>query len=101
MRFRPLHFPLLALSISSFVVGCHSADSSAPGSRLLADSSARKGDEIVAAGKMFHIGAPVVLWTDAGGYDASAKNFGRRDQVLSQAEIAQVQQAGGKWPLPL
>ncbi|QDU71331.1 N-acetylmuramoyl-L-alanine amidase [Mucisphaera calidilacus] len=30
----------------------------------------RKGDEIVAAGHYFHTGAPVVLWTDPGGYDA-------------------------------
>lgn len=30
----------------------------------------RRGDEIVVAGRMFHTGAPVVLWTDAGGYDA-------------------------------
>ncbi|MEY4828548.1 MAG: hypothetical protein RLZZ562_344 [Planctomycetota bacterium] len=30
----------------------------------------REGDEIVAAGRMFHVGAPVVLWHDEGGYDA-------------------------------
>ena len=30
----------------------------------------RKGDEIVIAGQYFHTGAPVVLWTDPGGYDA-------------------------------
>jgi N-acetylmuramoyl-L-alanine amidase len=30
----------------------------------------RKGDEIVIAGQLFHTGAPVVLWTDPGGYDA-------------------------------
>ena len=30
----------------------------------------RKGDEIVVAGRYFHTGAPVVLWTDPGGYDA-------------------------------
>ncbi len=30
----------------------------------------RRGDEIVIAGQYFHTGAPVVLWTDAGGYDA-------------------------------
>ena len=30
----------------------------------------RKGDEIVIAGQFFHTGAPVVLWTDPGGYDA-------------------------------
>jgi len=30
----------------------------------------REHDEIVAAGRLFHIGAPVVLWHDDGGYDA-------------------------------
>ncbi len=30
----------------------------------------RKGDEIMVAGVLFHTGAPVVLWTDPGGYDA-------------------------------
>ena len=30
----------------------------------------RRGDEIVICGRMFHTGAPVVLWTDPGGYDA-------------------------------
>lgn len=31
---------------------------------------ARTGDEIVVCGQYFHTGAPVVLWTDPGGYDA-------------------------------
>lgn len=30
----------------------------------------RQGDEIVAAGQLFHTGTPVVLWFDPGGYDA-------------------------------
>jgi N-acetyl-anhydromuramyl-L-alanine amidase AmpD len=30
----------------------------------------RLGDEIVVCGQFFHTGAPVVLWTDPGGYDA-------------------------------
>ncbi|MBK9120042.1 MAG: N-acetylmuramoyl-L-alanine amidase [Phycisphaerales bacterium] len=30
----------------------------------------RLGDEIVVCGQFFHTGAPVVLWLDAGGYDA-------------------------------
>ena len=32
--------------------------------------SPRKGDEIVVAGQFVHTGTPVVLWLDAGGYDA-------------------------------
>jgi N-acetyl-anhydromuramyl-L-alanine amidase AmpD len=31
---------------------------------------ARQGDEIVVCGQLFHTTAPVVLWTDPGGYDA-------------------------------
>ena len=30
----------------------------------------RLGDEIMVAGQLFHTGAPVVRWTDQGGYDA-------------------------------
>lgn len=30
----------------------------------------RHGDEIMVCGRLFRIGAPVVLWTDPGGYDA-------------------------------
>lgn len=44
------------------LVGCASTR---PGERL-----ARRGDEIVVCGQLFHTGAPVVLWTDPGGYDA-------------------------------
>lgn len=36
-----------------------------PGSRL-----ERRGDEIVVCGQLYHTTAPVVLWTDPGGYDA-------------------------------
>jgi N-acetyl-anhydromuramyl-L-alanine amidase AmpD len=36
-----------------------------PGAELL-----RRGDEIVIAGRLFHTGAPVILWTEPGGYDA-------------------------------
>jgi N-acetyl-anhydromuramyl-L-alanine amidase AmpD len=55
-----------AVAVCWIVAGCaatHRADK--PGARL-----ERKGDEIVIAGQFFHTGAPVVLWTDPGGYDA-------------------------------
>ena len=62
----------LSLAAASFLTltGCRSHDTEprteiGPG-RLLG----RKHDEIVAAGQYFHTGAPVVLWTDPGGYDA-------------------------------
>jgi N-acetyl-anhydromuramyl-L-alanine amidase AmpD len=47
--------------------GCaqQAADFGAPGERLV-----RSGDEIMVCGQLFHTGAPVVLWTDRGGYDA-------------------------------
>ena len=44
----------------------------------------RKGDEIVVAGKYVHTGAPVVLWTDPGGYDAYRVE--RRFSSLNEAD---------------
>lgn len=46
------------------VVGC-AGPYGRPGARL-----PRLGDEIVVCGQLYHTGAPVVLWTDPGGYDA-------------------------------
>jgi N-acetyl-anhydromuramyl-L-alanine amidase AmpD len=91
---------LEVVCLFSLLVGCHSSPTG-PESRLLSDTSSRRGDEIVAAGKMFHTGAPVVLWNDKGGYAASAKNFGVRDLVLSESELADIRKAGAHWPLPL
>lgn len=53
----------LCVCVGATLMGC----SSTPrvGERL-----ERRGDEIVVAGQYFHTGAPVVLWTDPGGYDA-------------------------------
>src|SRR5437868_3202484 len=31
----------------------------------------RLGDEIIVCGQLFHTSAPVILWLDPGGYDAS------------------------------
>lgn len=53
---------LLALAVW---IGCSVACASKPGVELR-----RRGDEIVIAGRYFHTGTPVVLWTDPGGYDA-------------------------------
>jgi N-acetylmuramoyl-L-alanine amidase len=87
---------------------------------------ARRGDEIMVAGQLFHTGTRVVLWTDAGGYDAyrverrfapldkadwkstqaEAKDLGtpnrynlRRTPSLTDDEIERVR--GGGWDLPL
>ncbi len=91
-----------------------------PGTRL-----ARAGDEIMVAGQLFHIGTPVVLWTDPGGYDgyrverrfapwaeadwpqshaanpqlSTPNRYGVREAVLTAAQIERVR--GGGWELPL
>lgn len=59
MRYAILPLIVLASALS----GC--VDTIRPGTMLN-----RRGDEIVACGQLFHIGTPVVLWTDPGGYDA-------------------------------
>ncbi len=88
----------------------------------LASELARTGDEVIIAGRLFHTGAPVVLWTDAGGYDAyrverrfapldqsdwehakekldSPNRYGRRKVPLFDDELHLVR--GGGWPLSL
>ena len=50
-----------------FAAAVLSACTAAP---RLGDTAPRRGDEIVIAGRYVHTGAPVVLWTDPGGYDA-------------------------------
>src|SRR6266853_189422 len=85
----------------------------------------RRGDEIVVAGQFVHTGTPVVLWMDAGGYDAyrverrfspidksdwapsseevpdlrNPNRFGMRRAGLTDDEIERVR--GGGWDLPL
>jgi N-acetyl-anhydromuramyl-L-alanine amidase AmpD len=85
----------------------------------------RKGDEIVVAGRFVHTGTPVVLWLDAGGYDAyrverrfspfaesswedskaavaglrSPNRYGLRGEGLTTNELERVR--GGGWDLPL
>lgn len=51
---------IILVAVLVFLGGCFR-----PGAELV-----RRGDEIVACGRFFHTGAPVVLWTDPGGYDA-------------------------------
>ncbi len=86
--------------------------------------SARKGDEIIVAGQLFHTGTPVVTWMDPGGYDAyrverrfgpiaessyektvaAAKDittpnrYSARTNTLSPDEIEKIR--GGGWTLP-
>lgn len=51
----------------------------------------RVGDEIMVCGQLFHTGRPVVLWNDAGGYDAYRGNgpyFGARNAEDGAEESA-------------
>jgi N-acetyl-anhydromuramyl-L-alanine amidase AmpD len=83
----------------------------------------RRGDEIVVCGQLYHTTAPVVLWSDPGGYDAyrlerrfvpldqantppperktqgRGSRFSMRRRGLTAEEIERVR--GGGWDLPL
>ena len=82
MRLRVLALPLAALA-TVFLAGCLGRS---PGV-----FEPRKGDEIVVAGRFFHTGTPVVLWTDPGGYDA-----GRGQNPAAE----QLESARGGWDFP-
>ena len=71
-----------ALAACSIVgIGC-------AGGPRVGDVLERRGDEIVVAGVYFHTGAPVVLWTDPGGYDGYRidRRFARPDGAAWDAE---------------
>jgi N-acetyl-anhydromuramyl-L-alanine amidase AmpD len=104
------------------IAGC--ASKSQPETKV-AQKLERRGDEIMVCGQLFHTGAPVILWTDPGGYDAyrterrfsalnkssyaattqeikditSPNRYGLRQSVLTTQEAEQVR--GGGWPLEL
>lgn len=86
------------------------------------DPLERSGDEIMVCGQLFHTTAPVVLWTDPGGYDAyrverrfspfdqssweetlketeldSPNRYGLRKELLTPEQIERVR--GGGWEL--
>src|SRR4051812_42785617 len=80
---RLLPLVLVALICMAFV-GC----SSKPQKPIVpAVKLQRTGDEIMVCGQMFHIGTPVVLWMDPGGYDAYRveKRFGPTSQASWEA----------------
>ena len=63
MRNRFPRAGLIALALMLVMVaGCRTASP-----RTFA---ARKGDEIIVAGRLFHTGTHVITWMDPGGYDA-------------------------------
>lgn len=100
---------------------CAGCDCCSPSGAL----ETRRGDEIVAAGQFFHTGTRVVLWMDAGGYDAyrverrfspletadwedsqkevktltTPNRYGARTNSLTPEEMARTR--GGGWDLAL
>ncbi|MDB5320910.1 MAG: negative regulator of beta-lactamase expression [Phycisphaerales bacterium] len=57
------------------------------------------GDEIMVCGQLFHTGAPVVLWTDPGGYDAyrTDRRFAPYEKASFEAttqEVADAKKSG-------
>ncbi len=107
---------LVALTVAAWAVGAQAVE--------LGSEIERTGDEIVAAGRFFHTGTPIVTWMDPGGYDAyrvdrhfapleksswaktveenpqfpAPNRFGLRDQGLSPEDLARVRNGG--WDLP-
>lgn len=71
--------------VCAAVAGCTSAKKAIPHREAIEE---RAGDEIVVAGEMFHTGAPVVLWSDPGGYNAyiNAPAFARPGDGASNTE---------------
>lgn len=111
--------PSLTLLLACIGLLCASC-----GTKPGAFATQRKGDEIMVCGRLVHTGAPVVLWTDPGGYDAyrierrfvadqdagwaatlasgkapdSPNRFDLRRAGLTPEEIERVR--GGGWDLP-
>jgi N-acetylmuramoyl-L-alanine amidase len=82
-RILPVAFCLVTLTAAAALAD----DAPRVGTRLQ-----RRGDEIVVCGQLFHTTAPVVLWTDPGGYDAYRVE--RRFVPLEQAGWEATQKAG-------
>ena len=105
--------------VAAIALGLFAGCQHTPGTPL-----ARKGDEIVVAGQLFHTGTPVVTWMDPGGYDAyrverrfapieesdwastkakltgteTPNRYSQRKGDLTPAELERVR--GGGWDLP-
>lgn len=82
---RAIALALAALALL-LLTACQSTPRHAPGTFAYT----RAGDEIMVAGQLFHTGAPVVLWTDPGGYDAyrTERRFGPIGKVSWEATRA-------------
>ena len=113
------------LTLGFWLLGC-TPEREQPTGPSVGERLERQGDEIMVAGQLVHTGAPVVLWTDPGGYDAyrterrfapweeasyqattrssryidSPNRYGIRfDDELSEQELEQVR--GGGWTLDM
>lgn len=92
---------LACVILLALVLGSAACD--APGSRAL--RWLRQGDEMAVCGQLFHTGAPVVLWSDPGGYNAYLTppavdaHFGFRSEMLTWEEAQHALIDG--WDLPL
>jgi N-acetyl-anhydromuramyl-L-alanine amidase AmpD len=102
-RIAPLLFASLLLSLSCKSVHNAPPTTTAEGttSRFGAPGAPepRAGDEIMVCGQLFHTGAPVVLWTDPGGYDAyrTDRRFAPYDKASFEAttqEVADAKKSG-------
>jgi N-acetyl-anhydromuramyl-L-alanine amidase AmpD len=89
-------FAALLVAFTLVSLGCH------PQGQMVS----RRGDEIMVAGKLFHTGAPVVLWTDPGGYDAyrTERRFAPWDKASYNAttqEAKELESEGRKVPFDI
>jgi N-acetyl-anhydromuramyl-L-alanine amidase AmpD len=118
MRSSPVALALMLIVADSATLGAQTPAAEKPGAKL-----ERKGDEIVACGQLFHVTAPVILWTDEGGYDAyrverrfadlknssweksagpnlkTPNRYGARTEGLAPEQVEKVR--GGGWSLPM
>jgi len=112
-----MRYGLIALAV---LMSSGKADEPRP---KVGEKLARRGDEIVVCGQLYHTTARVILWGDPGGYDAyrverrfakldeaawgkaavpglrNPNRYGMRRRGLSPLEIEQAR--GGGWDLPL
>jgi N-acetylmuramoyl-L-alanine amidase len=79
---------LIGVCVLSLALGC--------AKNRTGQMSPRAGDEIMVCGRLFHTGAPVVLWTDPGGYDAYRTE--RRFAPYEQSSYVATTQAAATQP---
>src|SRR3954468_12710589 len=89
----------LALALTARTSHSQSSNAATP-----PQPTTQTGDEIIVCGERFHIGTPVVLWADQGGYDfhysrpPGAPDERKANRVrmspLTDAQIAQIRRDG-------